>query len=284
MPGQDERPDEAAAADVVRVQCGDDLSSLTFSGGAGGIDYTGLGVRGRVILEVTRLSESHVRKDWDAARAHLEAPTPILTARSWWVTFEGHPRYSGIADRLAPALRALERHHLSDYYGPAMDWWLRHVPTLAEVLHVLSAERVIAARTIELKDLEAPSELFISPSGSWVFGGVDTALEQLEDYLKRERRHVAKTVAEPAQERHLFLWADATTPPEFANALTDDRFCNDLPSRPPDIPTELHHLWVVHTETLRGWHWQGAARGSGEAPTGWSRVLATPSPVSSDHR
>lgn len=255
---QPERPDESRAADLVRGLTGADLS---FTGALGGIDYTGTHDGRRVILEVTRFTRHELIRDWLAAADHHDSVRLLPTANCWVATFDGYPRYTDLEARLGPALRDLETHGIFGYYAPDMYWWMVHVPTLADALARLSGDRVIDVRVFDAKPGTEP-QLFVSSSGGWSYGGPDAALETVERYLVDEKKHLAKTIAEPADERHLFLWSDAATPESLTKAFTE--WWPTQPGRSPSLPEELDHLWVVHEPSLRGWHWSESA--------GWAQV------------
>jgi hypothetical protein len=251
---QAERPDEAAAADFVGRETQVDFA---FSGGLGGIDYEAECDLGRVVLEVTRFTQPQLLRDWDAAAREEEA-RPLRTGMSWLVTFQGYPHYSQLETRIDPALRDLETHGLYRFYRPDMEWWLHHVPTLAEALAILTEEHVVDARALDPSPEDAGSKLYVSPSGSWSFGGADSALAVLEAYLTQEERHLLKLLAEPASRTHLLVWCDDATPKELARALEDDRWVGQLPTRGPDLPQGVTDLWILHETTGHGWHWSVA--------------------------
>lgn len=260
---QPERPDEAAAAEVV---CRETGATLHYSGQAGGIDYTGKCGTQSIILEVTRFTDRTLLRDWDAAVKFDDAPE-IPTRSSWWLTFEGHPYYAELEKRLGPALQELEFHGLSYYYRPDMAWWMSQVPSLRESIAALNQEQVTAARVLETKVPPPPSYLFVSSSGAWSYGGANEALAVLETYLTDEEKHLTKTSVEPADVRHLFVWSDTATTNEYSRALSEDRYWPILPTRAPNIPHAIDHLWLVYEPTGLGWHWT--------ALTGWQTIQAT---------
>lgn len=215
-----------------------------------------------VTLEVTRFTNRALLRDWRAAEQHAERTTLLTAARSWHVTFEGHPRYTDLGQRPDTAFHTLEVHGLEHFYEPFMGWWMIHVPTLKQCVRVLHDEGVVDARVVDLDDPGAPSQLLTSASGSWTYGGPDTALDELDRYLADERKHLAKISGAGSDERHLFVWTDAATPAAFGRALTPDyRWAAEperkmLPSRPPACSELLEHLWVVNEGQRRGWHWE----------------------------
>ena len=258
---QPEREDEAAASNFVSQAIG---VEMVFNGHLGGIDYVGSRDSLRVVLEVTRFTSSGTQGDWNAA-AKFDEPQQIATHKSWWVTFDGYPRYTNLGKRMGPALRDLEFHGLTHYYRPDMEWWLIQVRSLRDVVGLLNSEKVMQARVFLTKDPSAAPRLFISPTGSWTYGGSDEAIAVLETYLKDEHKHLAKTAAEPADERHLFIWSDSATPNEYARAFAEEEHWRALPSKPPYLPHGIAHLWLVHEPIGRGWHWALA--------NGWSEIV-----------
>ena len=130
------------------------------------------------------------------------------TGYSWWVTFDGYPRYDGIAARLYPLVHALEIHGLREW-DASMNWWMEQNPTLGEPVRGLRREGAVHAQTIQEKEL--PTKLFISSSGSWSYSGPDSALEILERFIAADTVHQAKMAGSDAPERHLWLWTDYAT-------------------------------------------------------------------------
>lgn len=260
---QDVRPDEQAAADLVAATTG-----LHFEFSGGGIDFTCTDGPQRTVLEVTRCTRPMLKRDELAAAAHAERTLPIWTSRSWWVTFDGHPVYNGLPERLSEPLRRLETHGVSEFDTASHAWWMRRAPTLSPSVQALEDEHVLYARTLDMKDPHAPPQLFVSATGGFTYGGPDSALEVLESYLLSEQLHLNKTALEPADERHLFVWTDLATEEGLARALRTT--WPALPTRAPALDPAPDHLWLVDEATGLGWH---------HGPSGWEAIEAGP-PVS----
>lgn len=252
------RPDEQAASSLVSKLTG---VTFEFSGGTGGIDFTSLDHGMRTVLEVTRCTRPSRKKDELAAAAHAGEILPLWTCHSWWVTFDGHPRYTGMAERLSGPLRQLETHGLSEFDRTMHSWWMRISPTLTATVQDLHNNRVLAARILHTREPSEPSQLFISASEGFAYGGPDGALQVLEAFLHTEAKHLNKTVNEPADVRHLFVWTDMTTDEALSRALRST--WPAVPTRGHNLHPALDHLWLVDDPTGRGWHY---------GPHGWEPV------------
>lgn len=250
------RPDETRAAQLVRTHCG--LGELRYADVPNGVDFVGRADGRRVALEVTRFTSQDRRRD--PAVAHATTGRPLRTRHSWLVFCAEPPAI----ERLEPALQDLERHRIRDYHVSLMGWWLRSVPTLRDALESLAAERVVSAQIVELR----PPRLFLATGGEDGGGDADTALAALEEHLAHEAHHLAKTAAAEADERHLFVWLDGATPPDCAGVFVGDS-APPLPTRAPAVPAPITHVWVVHEQTGRGWHWQ---RPGETADGGWTAL------------
>jgi hypothetical protein len=106
---------------------------------------------------------------------------------------------------------------------------------------------------------------FVAPTG-------DAIAAWIGDYLRAERRDVlAKLARSGAQERHAFVLVPGFTTAPFA---VTELLMNEharLPLVPPELPTEVTHVWVVGSfYGVEGFYW---------APEiGWSRVPTPPAP------
>jgi hypothetical protein len=132
-----------------------------------------------------------------------------------------------------------------------MHWWMANSPTLRETAKGLEDERVVHAQTIVAK--APPTKLFVSTSGSWSYGGPDSALEVLEAFVAADAGHTAKLGAAGVPERHLWLWTDYGTVGALRAAFEEHR----LPARPPQLPAQVTDLWCVDEVHRRGWRWDG---------------------------
>jgi hypothetical protein len=81
----------------------------------------------------------------------------------------------------------------------------------------------------------------------------------VEAYVAARLDNLAKLDAAGTSERHLFVWTDSDTPIEIAAPFTSTQATEwahfGLPDRPPILPHEVTHLWVVHYGAGRGWLW-----------------------------
>lgn len=243
---QKERPDEALARSIVVGETG---LTLCFADLAGGVDYRS--PDGHAILEVTRFTSPRLRQDY-AKAGNSDHVRPLGTGYDWLVTFDGYPRYDNIEQRLFRPLQALEAHGLREWHRDEMTWWMSNVPTLTDTTAALTAENVRVARSsVRSADV---SKLMIMSSSGWTYGGPDTALPLLEDFIRLDAKHAAKLAVEvDADERHLWVWTDAATEMAFRRALSNDE--DRLPSSAPSMPAGVTHLWCVDDFYLRGWTW-----------------------------
>jgi hypothetical protein len=255
------RPDESRAAELVQATVG--MSGFRYADRPNGVDYVGArGGRG-VALEVTRFTSQERRREPPVA---IGDAVPLETKHSWLLFLGAPPQRDGLRERLEPALQELERHRIRDYHASLMGWWLSNVPTLREALAALATDQVVGAQVVELR----PARLFLAPARKDGHPAPEEALQLVESYLAEEAHHLRKTAAAPQPERHLFVWVDGATPQRCAAAFLGD---SPPPDRDPVLPEGIGHLWVVHEQTGRGWHWQrrGEARHT-LRPDGWTAL------------
>ena len=240
-----ERPDERRARDAVARETGLDF---IFTDLNGSVDYTT--TDSRAALEVTRFTDPLVRRDLDVASKH-DHVLPLGTSFDWWVTFDGHPKHEGLAIRLRDPLVALETHGLCEYDHAAMNWWMDTTPTLRSSARELRRERAGHAQALHRG--ANPTQLFVSSSGGWTYGGPDAALEMLESKVFSDDGHLQKLKATGAPSRHLWIWTDFATEGGLRRAFEVGE--QRLPTRAPNFPEALTDLWCVDEFSCRGWHW-----------------------------
>lgn len=242
---KEERPDEAAARRIVESEC---HVHLEFADLTGGVDY--LTLDNSVALEVTRFTDGLLRRDM-AVASGADHVTELGTGYDWHVTFDGYPRYDGLAGRLYPPLHVLETHGLEHWDPARMAWWAQRVETLREAVVILAQERVVDAQA--RLSAQRPTRLFVSTSGGWTYGGPDAALEVLEAAIAADSKHLDKLQEQAAQQRQLWIWTDVATTGSLRRAFSPEE--QRLPSRPPDLPSAVTHLWCVDEGHNRGWAW-----------------------------
>jgi hypothetical protein len=257
-----ERPDERRARDAVARGTGLDF---IFTDLNGSVDYTTSS--DSAALEVTRFTDPLVRRDLDVA-SKCDHVIPLGTSFDWWVTFDGHPKYDGLASRLYAPLVALETHGLRDYDHAAMNWWMDATPTLRNSARQFRREGVGHAQALHRG--ANPTELFVSSSGGWTYGGPDAALEMLESKVSSDDGHLRKLKATGAPSRHLWIWTDSATQGGLRSAFEVGE--QRLPTRAPTFPEALTDLWCVDEFFCRGWRWSRS--------TGWTWV-SVPEAISS---
>jgi hypothetical protein len=261
---QQERPDELRARDVVEAWLG---VEFTFTDLGGGVDYTA--ADGQTVLEVTRYTNPLVRRDMAVARGQ-DHVLQLGTGYDWWVTFDGYPRYDGLASRLYEPLLQLEIHGLEQYDHSRMGWWLEGAPGLRGPARVLRNERVLHAQA--RVGAERPTRLFVMSSGGWAYGGPDAALGLLEQFVASDLVHLRKLGDTRAPSRHLWLWTDFGTAGDFRRAFDPEE--GRLPTRAPVLPDAVTDLWCVDEVHGRGWLWS--------ASTSWAWVSAADTNAAGD--
>lgn len=251
---QTERPDERRARDAVARETGLDL---VFTDLNGSVDYLARDIG--AALEVTRFTNPLIRRDLDVV-SKRDHELPLGTSFDWWVTFDGHPKYDGLNIRLHKPLTALESHGLRQYDHAAMNWWMETTPTLGESAHQLRRERVAHAQALHRGS--NPTQLLVSSSGGWIYGGPDAALGILEDRVSSDAGHLQKLEATEAPSRHLWVWTDFATEESLRHAFEPAQ--ERLPNRAPKFPQAVTDFWCVDEFYGRGWRWSPS--------TGWTWV------------
>lgn len=253
---QSERVEERNARLIVEQVL---KTELEFADLNGDVDYVFRHKGRRSALEVSRITRRAHRQgayEWQRDGQSIDAP---WLRNSWLVMTDGYPRFNGIWESLGSALSRLEMHHV-DRYGESMDWWLRHVPTLEDVLETFRQRRVRAAyayaRDQMSPEVEIP-KIILNPSGTWMSDGPDGAVDELNKFFDHSlsRAKFEKLKATNADEQHLWFWVDSFTLERLREPIHDPGGHLALPSASPKIPGNVTHLWLVDDVANHGWLW-----------------------------
>lgn len=253
---QSERDEERNARLIVEQVLKIDLEFADLNGD---VDYVFSREKRRGSLEVSRITRRAHRQgayEWQRDGQFAEAPR---LRNSWLVMTEGYPRFNGIWESIGSALSRLEMHHL-DRYGESMDWWLRHVPTLEEVLEVFSQRRVRAAYAYARDQTDTNDsipKIFINPSDSWTSDGPNGAIDELNKVIDQAwtRSKFDKLDATKADEQHMWFWVDSFTLERLREPIQDPDGHVALPTVSPAVPGNVTHLWLIDDVVNHGWLW-----------------------------
>jgi hypothetical protein len=232
---------------------------LEFADLNGDVDYVFRRSEQRGALEVSRITRrAHHQGAFEWQRDNQSVDAPWLR-NSWLVMTEGYPRFNGIWDSIGSALHRLEMHHL-DRYGESMDWWLRHVPTLEEVVEVFRQRRVRAAYAYARDHndpIDSVSKIFINPSGTWMSDGPDGAIDEFNKLVDLSwiRKKFDKLRSTKADEQHMWFWVDSFTLERLREPVHDPDSHLALPTSMPDVPDNVTHLWLIDDVVNHGWLW-----------------------------
>lgn len=173
----------------------------------------------------------------------------------WLVQTRDFPHMKNLERKVVPELRSLNMHGLTEYHKSLHEWWMSDVPTLKRSIAVFNSSGVESLKRGKMvNDISNVAELIVLPSINWIYGGPDSALEIVEQstVLKIDNRN--KLLNSNMKHRHLFVILDSNTDPDVREAFHANRLL--LPSRPPNLPMEITHLWLVDFQTELGWYFQ----------------------------
>lgn len=241
----------------------DRLKPYDFKGEA---DY--LSENGLVAMEVTsHWDEENYHRSLQAAEHSLYILTPHLRW-DWLVWFDGYPKNNFVRKTVTPLLATLETHEIEKFYSISHAWWMKHAPTLTGSIEALREAKVGYAikSTIDASDLK-PSDnqkiVWIIPSGNYVFGGPNSALENFEDFIENNFNDLRKLRETGATSCHYWIWINSFTDKSMLDAFKVFE-ATSLPARNPALPQPITHLWIVNEDSLKGWHFN--------SQTGWQIV------------
>jgi hypothetical protein len=174
--------------------------------------------------------------------------------RQWYLSAQGMPKIKDLKALVLPALHILERYHLDSYWPSMQSWWFEHDRELKEVALAFQSVGIESAQSaIGMFEIDEahPFNVAVSIGLNWTFGGSNSALEIVEDYIGKTEDNLRKLRESESTERHLWLWLDHHTMRGVLDAF--DGLGNQLPTREPNFPDEITHLWLMHEEVGVGW-------------------------------
>jgi len=253
---QSERDDERNARSIVERVL---KVEMEFADLTGGIDYVFTRGDRTAALEVSRITREDRRKGQEAWLKRGQSMEVPHLRNSWIVMTDGYPVYKGIWQPLSAALSQLEMHRL-ERYESEMKWWLRHVPTLEEVLRELDRRKVRTATSyacITTHPKDEVSKIILAPSGSWMSDGPNGTVAELNQYLTSgaSEDNFRKLTLSDMSERHLWFWVDSHSLERLRDPVLDPDGHLALPSIMPDLPEHVTHLWLVDDVVNHGWLW-----------------------------
>ncbi|EGJ76410.1 hypothetical protein STTU_3622 [Streptomyces sp. Tu6071] len=169
-------------------------------------------------------------------------------------------RVKSLKARLPAVLAALEAADVSDFngsWGPG-DEWLDQ----AESLGIDTAHR--SPRTVTPGAIHCLPALDPEQAGGWVAETGDGFAHWVGQWLREPSRadNLSKLRRSGARERHLFVLIPMLTSAPFTAFDPLLRSPSPLPTVPPDLPTEVSHVWGIcthgdgdafHWSPSRGW-------------------------------
>lgn len=207
--------------------------------------------------EVTAAADRQLVELWDAANgSELVWQEPRLSG-TWIVHLEPHCRFKLVRQELPPLLEAMERRN--EWRAGSEPWEWPHTKAFPQ-LRVNRVERAGTRDVGAIFPLIAQGDDF---TGGTVPRCADPLLDWLEPWVAspEQQHNIDKLVASGSPERHLYVIFPGFTPAPFevtACLLWDV----EVPTRSPDLPPGLTHLWA-----MSGWD-RGNVLAWG--PGGWS--------------
>ena len=226
------------------------------NGQSGRVDYVASDASFDCALEVT----THTNELRTSLVNSGEIYSGIIPRRDlfddWVIQTRDHPHLKRINDLVIPQLHNLSVHGISEYYKYQHEWWMRRVPTLEKTLSALnsaSVEYVERLRVVN-RDEEDVANVVLLPMVNWSFGGPDSALRILESDAKIFPENAGKLFESGAKTRHLFVWVDVHTDRDVLDAFNAEKL--EAPTRAPNLPKGITHLWIVNRQTEVGWYYE----------------------------
>jgi hypothetical protein len=253
-----ESDSEKLAREIVEEHLQIEFDFLDFSGQ---VDYsTNAKEKIEIALEVTSFTNP---KKWELFKIDSGANYLIESrylANNWMINVQGVPNFRKINRELLPLLGNLEVHNLSEIRISTQGWWLEKVPTLKNLFEAIRQNNVefISSRIGKFRDQREsdPRLVAIISSENWIYGGVDSSLELLEDFLEKNKNDRRKLQETGFANRHIFVWIDRFTKKEIRDIFDIDLIT--LPTRSPELPEEITHFWLVDAVTRRGMYFDSS--------------------------
>ena len=262
-----ERADEVKARFFVEKYLGVNLKYVDLNGQ---VDYKYERDGQECALEVSRFTEERQKNLWSSFEpgADMLYHPPLML--QWHLSAKGMPRLNDVKARVLPALHVLERYDLDSYWHGMHSWWFERdeeLRTVSQAFGEVGVESAQSGREFFKHNAEQPFNVGVTFQSFWSYGNPDSALEILENYILRTEDNKKKLRDSKATERHLWLWLDRHTVGGVLEAFKG--LDNQLPTRIPNLPEEITHLWFVYEENGYGWQYG--------PDSGWSRIWTTQS-------
>lgn len=256
-----ERPNEAAAKDIVERTTGVDLEHADTNGG---VDY--LSPDGTVALEVTAVTNGEKKGARDALRKSVAKDDPTTELQGCWIVFapDNQSKMKTFVQRVKPALAELELAGISrfDQQSAAI-----HVlqggahASLYKPLLEAGVEQAAYEPHPQSQDDPAHShQMLVSTGSGGSASGSDEAVDRLMSELNTRTDDPKKLLESGAEQRHLFVWLNDDSPHKIARPLSHTAPSSigwGLPTVTPKLDPAITHLWVMHERSGKGWRWDG---------------------------
>jgi hypothetical protein len=234
----------------------------------------------RGALEITRVDTGQgLHLEGELARSGFHLPA---VGQWWWdVTLESvrdlpelRERYARLIT-LSESLGAIRPEHIrwqTGLYNADLTWLAEH-PGVS----------MLGYPNIPAREGDRVRDVMVMPGGSGgmvdhSMSGLRVMLQQLFAGARHMPKHLAKTAAAPADERHLFVVLHSSALPfAMSDALARS---SEVPDEEPPLVEGITHLWLAppYSERILLWgsgHWQqffpydaaGTARGDWTGPT-----------------
>ncbi len=246
-----ERADEVKARLFVEKYFGIDLKYADFNGQ---VDYKFERDGQECAIEVSRFTEERQKNLWSSFEPGSDMLYHPPLMFQWLLSAKGMPRLNEVKARVLPALHILERYDLNSYWHGLHSWWFERDEELRIVSLAFSEvgiESAQSGREFFKHSAEQPFNVGVTFRSFWSYGNADSALEILENHISSTEDNRKKLYESKAIERHLWLWLDRHTVGGVLEAFKG--LDNHLPTRKPNLPEEVTHLWFVNEENGYGW-------------------------------
>jgi hypothetical protein len=253
-----ERVEEFAARCVVERNSDYTLQLLDDGAVDQSVDYLVLAERGITelgVLEVGRNTSESARASEAAHERHTAGPRRIAgLRRSWHIGIDrDRARFRSVLPNVGALLleaESLSRWEISTWgaYGYGAD---------GQTLEWRLAR--LGVRSATALEVAGEPAIWISPMHGWSAGAnPESAIDEVEAWLgsgSSDQRGIRrKLLTRPdLPERHLFVWADRQ---KMRAAYALGRA--ELPSRAPQLPAHITHLWLAAESGFSGcggWAW-----------------------------
>jgi hypothetical protein len=246
-----ESDSEKCAREVVENRLG---IQLEFSDLNGQVDYLALEPNSPAMaLEVTSFADSDKWELSKVAHAQNYLIEKHYLNRNWLINVNGVPNFKKLERELIPRLVDLDIHDLSEVRASTQGWWLENVPTLQGLIKAIKSNNVefISSWIGNFKgQLESDPRLAaIIYSENWMYGGVDSSLELVEKFIECNIQDRRKLRESSLLNRHIFIWVNQFSKTEVREVF--DGAILTLPTRPPNLPEEVTHLWLADEVTKK---------------------------------